>query len=690
MKNRENHKIIKSINTILKLSGKELKNEKFIYNKCNNTVSSLEKTYAFKLKKRNIHHIFKKQLYYPVIFLDDLENTFIILKYNESEFLIYNLQTDKMETWSKETLIKNSAHHYYYLDFTAKHFFDISWFIPTFMKYRSHFQSILFYSLILQLLALASPLVTQIIMDKVIIHQALSTLDVLVIGLIFVAISGCTLQGIREYIYHHTTNKIDMLLSLKLTHHLFKLPISYFKSRQTGIIVTRVKELDIIREFITKTLLMLLVDFSFIFIFLFVMAYLSLKLTLIFLITIPLYFILAKLIAPKIENAVQQLYQCSATNSAFLTETLGGIETIKSLSLEPRFTQQWNTQIHQLTNENLKLQNIDNLSQYIVSFLQKITTATLLCLGAFEVISLTMTIGQLIAFNMLLNHCLQPLSSAIDVWGKYIRTKTAIYNLQDILNLPTEQEKAHKNITLQGEVSFENVSFYYQHDASPILKQISLVIKKNETIGIVGTSGSGKSTLARMIAGLYIPQLGLVKLDGIPACEIPPTILRQQIGFVLQENFLFHLTVFDNIRLTQPSASLDEVIHVAKLAGAHEFILKLPLGYDTLIAENGRSLSGGQRQRIAIARALLSSPKILIFDEATSALDGESQAIIEKNLPLITENKTVIMIAHRLSTIKNCDRIIVLEDGQITDEGKHNELIKKDGSYKKLWQHQQG
>ncbi|HFT0295703.1 peptidase domain-containing ABC transporter [Proteus mirabilis] len=690
MKNRESTKFIKSINIILNLSGKQLDNTKPNINKYDDTIASLEKKHAFKLKKKNIHYIFKKQLHYPMIFLDRSKNIFILLKYNNNEFLIYNLQTDNMETWNKERLINNSINHYYYLDFSEKHFFDITWFVPTFMKYRILFQSVLFYSLILQLLALASPIITQIIMDKVIIHQALSTLDVLIIGLIFVAVSESVLKGIREYIYHHTANKIDMLLSLKLTNHLFKLPISYFKSRQTGIIVTRVKELDIIREFITKTLLMLLVDFSFIFIFLFVMAYLSLKLTLIFLATIPLYFILAKLIAPKIEKTVQQLYQYSATNSAFLTETLGGIETIKSLSLEPRFTQQWHTQIHQLTNENLKLQNIDNLSQYIVSFLQKITTAILLCLGAFEVISLAMTIGQLIAFNMLLNHCLQPLSSAIEVWGKYIRAKTAIYNLQDILNLPIEQEKANKKMTLQGEVSFENVSFSYQHDAPPVVRQISFRINEYETIGIVGTSGSGKSTLARIIAGLYIPQLGQVKLDDIPVCEIPPAVLRQQIGFVLQENFLFHLTVLDNIRLTQPSASLDEVIHVAKLAGAHEFILKLPLGYDTLIAENGRSLSGGQCQRIAIARALLSSPKILIFDEATSALDGESQAIIEKNLPLITQDKTVIMIAHRLSTIKNCDRIIVLEKGQIIEEGKHNELIRKDGAYKKLWQHQQG
>lgn len=685
MKNREDKKILKSINIILSLSGKQINHQMD-----NSSIKALEKEYAFKLKKKNTHYIFNKELNHPIIFSDSSGEIFILLKHNDSEFLIYNIDTEKMETWSKETLIKKITHHYYYLDFKEKYYFDISWFIPTFMKYRSLFQSVLFYSLILQLLALASPLVTQIIMDKVIIHQALSTLDVLIIGLIFVAISEGILKGIREYIYHHTANKIDMLLSLKLTRHLFKLPISYFKSRQTGIIVTRVKELDIIREFITKTLLMLVVDFSFIFIFLFVMAFLSLKLTLIFLTTIPLYLILAKLIAPKIEKTVQQLYQHSATNTAFLTESLGGIETIKSLSLEPRFTQQWNKQIHHLTNENLKLQNIDNLSHYIVSFLQKMTTAVLLCLGAFEVISLSMTIGQLIAFNMLLNHCLQPLSSAIEVWGKYIRTKTAIYNLQDILNLPKEQEKATQKITLQGDVSFENVSFYYQNNTPPILNQISISIKKHEIIGIVGSSGSGKSTLARMIPGLYIPQSGHVKLDGIPVSQIPPSVLRQQIGFVLQENFLFHLTVFDNIRLTQQSASLDEVIHVAKLAGAHEFILKLPLGYDTLIAENGSSLSGGQRQRIAIARALLSSPKILIFDEATSALDGESQSIIQKNLPLIAQNKTIIMIAHRLSTIKNCDRIIVLEKGQIIEEGKHHELIKNEGYYKRLWQRQQG
>lgn len=675
--------IVEGIDIILSIQG---------LNKNKNTeksIKSLEKAYHFKLKTKKAKNIFKKKLTQPIIFSDRDKNTFILLKNNENECLVLNIKNKKTELINTSDFLNNLTDKYYTLSFKEHHYFDISWFFTIFKKYKSIFQSILFYTLILQILALFSPLVMQVIMDKVLVHNTLSTLDVLTIGLVFVAITEGLIKGGREYIYQHTANKIDMLLSLKLTQHLFKLPIHYFKARQTGAIVSGVRELDIIREFITKTLLMFIVDFSFIFVFIAVMAFLSLKLTLIFLATIPIYFIFAKLLSPKIEHAVQQLFQESAVNTAFLTESLGGIETIKSLSLEPRFTQQWNNQIHQLTNNNLKLQNIDNFSHYVVSFLQKVTIATILWIGAYEVISLSITIGQLIAFNMLLNHSLQPLGTAIDTWGKYIRAKTAVFNLQDILNLPKEQENSNLKIELKGEVNFQHVSFYYKEDMPPILNNISLHIKKEEVIGIVGASGSGKSTLARLIPKLYHANAGNITLDGIPILQFSPIELRQQIGFVSQENFLFNLSVFDNIRLTAPFASLEDVIYVAKLTGAHEFILKLPLGYDTIIAEGGSSLSGGQRQRIAIARTLLSNPKILIFDEATSALDDESQAIIQNNLPIIAKNKTVIIIAHRLSTIKNCHRIIVLEKGNIIEEGKHDELINSQGYYQKLWKIQQ-
>ncbi|MCT6518809.1 ABC transporter transmembrane domain-containing protein [Proteus vulgaris] len=683
MNSKKDIHLIKSIHIIIGL----IKNKKIKID-YNHTVNSLEKDHQFKLKKIKKTILLKKQINHKLILLDNNDNVFILLKNDNNNLLLYNTQTEKTEKISKDDLFEPK--NIYHLDFKENNEFNIAWFLPVFKKYKTLFYGVFFYSLILQLLLLAFPLVTQIIMDKVIIHQALLTLDILVVALVFIAIYEGVLKGIREYIYHHTANKIDITLSLKLTEHLFKLPISYFKSRQTGAIVNRVKELDIIREFITNTLLMLIADFSFIFIFLFAMAMFSLKLTLLFIIIIPCYLFLAKFLAPKIEFAVQQLYQEAAINSGFLTESLGGIETIKSLSLEPRFTHQWYTQTHQLTTKSFALQRIDNFSRIIVLFINKTTIAFLLWQGAYEVMSLSMTIGQLIAFIMLLRFCLQPFATAIDVWGKYIRTKTAIYNLQDILNLPKEQDLATLQSSIKGEIIFNNVSFYYQSNTPAILNNISLHIKKHEVIGIVGTSGSGKSTLARMLSGLYIPQSGCLKIDGIPLTQFHLTHLRQQIGFVLQENFLFHLSVFDNIRLTHQQATLEDVIHVAKIVGAHEFILKLPLGYDTLITEGGSSLSGGQRQRIAIARALLPSPKILIFDEATSALDEDSQTIIQNNLPLITKDKTVIIIAHRLSTIRNCSRIIVLNKGQLVEEGKHEELIENSRYYKKLWQLQQG
>lgn len=683
MNSKKDIHLIKSIHIIIGL----IKNKKIKID-YNHTVNSLEKDHQFKLKKIKKTILLKKQINHKLILLDNNDNVFILLKNDNNNLLLYNTQTEKTEKISKDDSFEPK--NIYHLDFKANNEFNIAWFLPVFKKYKTLFYGVFFYSLILQLLLLAFPLVTQIIMDKVIIHQALLTLDILVVALVFIAIYEGVLKGIREYIYHHTANKIDITLSLKLTEHLFKLPISYFKSRQTGTIVNRVKELDIIRDFITNTLLMLIADFSFIFIFLFAMAMFSLKLTLLFIITIPCYLFLAKFLAPKIEFAVQQLYQEAAINSGFLTESLGGIETIKSLSLEPRFTHQWYTQTHQLTTKSFALQRIDNFSRIIVLFINKTTIAFLLWQGAYEVMSLSMTIGQLIAFIMLLRFCLQPFATAIDVWGKYIRTKTAIYNLQDILNLPKEQDLATLQSSIKGEIIFNNVSFYYQSNTPAILNNISLHIKKHEVIGIVGTSGSGKSTLARMLSGLYIPQSGCLKIDGIPLTQFHLTHLRQQIGFVLQENFLFHLSVFDNIRLTHQQATLEDVIHVAKIVGAHEFILKLPLGYDTLITEGGSSLSGGQRQRIAIARALLPSPKILIFDEATSALDEDSQTIIQNNLPLITKDKTVIIIAHRLSTIRNCSRIIVLNKGQLVEEGKHEELIENSRYYKKLWQLQQG
>ncbi|MEZ8241194.1 peptidase domain-containing ABC transporter, partial [Vibrio splendidus] len=318
-----------------------------------------------------------------------------------------------------------------------------------------------------------------------------------------------------------------------------------------------------------------------------------------------------------------------------------------------------------------------------------VTSVGVLWLGATEVLSLEMTIGQLIAFNMMTNHIAQPLSRMVELWGQFIQTRVALEKLGDMLNLPVEQHTGNDTIALQGAISFKNILFRYQPDIPPTLNNLSLDIQAGETLGVVGTSGSGKSTLARLLLRLYSPEKGLITVDNTPLNQIGIQQLRQQIGIVLQENYLFNKSVCENIAQSKPEASLEEVIEAAKLSGAHEFIMKLPIGYDTILAEGGQSLSGGQRQRLAIARTLLSDPKIMILDEATSALDDESQALIQSNMANIAKGRTVITIAHRLSTVRDCDRIIVLHQGNIVEQGSHQQLITLGKQYKQLWQLQQ-
>ncbi|WP_265504226.1 peptidase domain-containing ABC transporter, partial [Providencia rustigianii] len=565
----------------------------------------------------------------------------------------------------------------------------ISWFQIEFMKYRKIIILVLVFSFILQILALASPIVMQVIMDKVLIHSNFMTLDLLILGLIIAAIIEVILKGLREYIYNHTVNRIDITLGLKLVNHLLHLPIPFFKNRQIGAIVTRVKELETIREFLTSSFFTLCVDVLFLFVFVYVMSLLSSSLTWLFLCSIPCYLIVAWWLTPKIEAAAQQQFANIAINTSFLTESINGIETAKSLSIEPNFTRRWDQQTADMSQTNFVSGQISSRSEHIVMVIEKVTSAIILWVGAAEVLALQLTIGQFIAFHMMVSHANQPLVKLVKLWGDYIRTKVAIEKLSQIINLPIEQSKQEKYLQLTGDIQLHNLNFRYQPNMPYILNDFSLSIKAGETLGIVGTSGSGKSTLARLILRLYTPEKGAIYLNGVPISSISLKILRKQVGIVLQENFLFNQSVFHNIAQTSPNASMDQVVHAAKMAGAHDFILKLPMGYDTLLAEGGSSLSGGQRQRIAIARTLLSDPKIIIFDEATSALDDESQAVIQENMQEIAKGRTVITIAHRLSTIRNHQRIIVMQQGKITEQGSHQQLIDNDKFYKHLWTLQQ-
>lgn len=692
MKNNQEKSTLYFINIIAKLSGEintsefeKTLNQPIDYNE---KIKLIKKTYSINCKNRHQKTKDISKIPCPAILYNKHGEAFLLANRNDEQVLVQQFGNSPPEIWSISQLQQQWNGHWLQVRLKQGQF-DITWFQTEFMKYKPIILWVLFFSFILQILALVSPIVMQVIMDKVLVHNSLLTLDVLIFGLVVAAIIEVTLKGLREYIYHHTVNRIDMTLGLKLVNHLLRLPIPFFKNRQIGAIVTRVKELETIREFLTCSFFTLCVDVLFLFVFIFVMNLISTTLTLIFLCSIPLYLLLAWWLTPKIEAAAEQQFMNIAINTSFLTESINGIETAKSLSVEPSFVRRWDKQTSDMSHTNFVSGQISSRSEHLVMAIEKITSAIILWVGASEVLALQMTIGQFIAFHMMVNHANQPLVKLVKLWGDYIRTSVAIEKLSQIIKLPVEQNRQENVVPIKGNIRLDNISFRYQPNMPPILQNFNLDINAGETIGIVGTSGSGKSTLARLLLRLYSPESGAIYIDGMPISSINIHSLRQQMGIVLQENFLFSQTVFHNIAQTRPNASMDDVVHAAKMAGAHEFILKLPMGYDTVLAEGGSSLSGGQRQRIAIARTLLADPKVIIFDEATSALDDESQAIIQENMQVIAKDRTVITIAHRLSTIRNHQRILVMQNGKIIEQGSHQQLIERGNFYKHLWTLQQ-
>lgn len=568
--------------------------------------------------------------------------------------------------------------------------FDIRWFIPALRHHHKPLLQILLLSLLLQFLALISPLFFQVIMDKVLVHNALTTLEVLIIALVISGLYEVILKGFREYIFTHTTTRVDILLGGKLFNHLIRLPLGYFKQRHVGNIVARVRELDNIRDFITGSALTLCVDVVFTLVLFIVMWCISPLLTLIVLSTLPFYLLLAAVTTRPLQTKVEVLCGVAAQNSAFLTETVSGVETVKSLALEPRMRQRWEGQTRDFAQANFQVQNLQNLSSQAAQLLQKVVAALVIVVGAYQVMSVQLSIGQLIAFNMLALQALMPMSKLVDLWQQSIRAQVGLKLISDILSLPMEPvaDPAASHPAINGHIMLENVIFRYRPDFKPVLQNFTLSIRAGEHIGLVGPSGSGKSTVARLLQRLYNAENGTITIDNCPINSMSPECLRRQVGVVMQESYLFNRTVRDNIAHSRPTASLAEVVDAACLAGANAFILALPLGYDTVLSEGGSSLSGGQRQRIAIARALLANPRILIFDEATSALDDESQAEIQQNMAAITAHRTVITIAHRLSAVRHCHRIAVITQGRVTELASHDDLLQLNGSYARLWQQQ--
>jgi ATP-binding cassette, subfamily B, bacterial HlyB/CyaB len=565
--------------------------------------------------------------------------------------------------------------------------FDITWFIPSFVKYRKLFRDIIIASFFLQLFALVTPLFFQVIMDKVLVHRGLSTLDVIAFGFFVISIFEVLLSGIRNYVLSHSTNRVDVELGARLFHHLLALPISYFESRQVGQSVARVHELNNIRNFITGSALTLVIDLSFTFVFLAVMWYYSPQLCWIVIATIPFYILLSLFITPILRHRLNEKFKHSATNTSFLTEAITGAQTVKAMAVEPQMQRKWEDQLSNYVNASFRSQNLGNVANQIASLINKFMTLGIIWWGAHLVMDGDLSVGQLVAFNMLAGRVSGPILKLVQLWQDFQQAGISIARLGDILNSPREPGYNPNRSTLpsvEGRVEFEHVRFRYRIDSPSVLDDFNLQVKAGEVIGIVGRSGSGKSTLTKLIQRLYVPESGRVLVDGVDLAMVDTTWLRRNIGVVLQENFLFSQSVRDNIALINPAASMEEIVRVATLAGAHEFIVDLPEGYDTPVGEQGCNLSGGQRQRLAIARALLTNPRILIFDEATSALDYESERIIQDNMAEICKGRTVFIIAHRLSTVRICDRIIVMSKGHILEQGAHDALLDQQGYYAQL------
>jgi subfamily B ATP-binding cassette protein HlyB/CyaB len=563
--------------------------------------------------------------------------------------------------------------------------FDFSWFIPAVVKYRRLLLEVLLVSAVLQVFGLVSPLIFQVVMDKVLVNRAFNTLNVVCIALFVASTFEILLTGLRNYVFAHTTNRIDVELGARLFRHLLALPLAYFGSRRVGDTVARVRELENIRSFLTGQALTAVIDLLFSFIFFAVMLTYSVWLTIIVAVSLPIYAGISMALNPALRQRLNDKFARSSDNQSFLVEAVSAAETVKSMAVEPQFTRRWDTQLAAYVAAGFRVTSLSNVGQQLIQYVGKLVTLATLYFGAKLVIQGKLSVGELIAFNMMSQRVASPVLRLAQLWQDFQQIGISMGRLGDILNARTELPQSRQALpAVNGHIGFQNVRFRYRPDGPPVLDDVSIEIAAGQVVGIVGRSGSGKSTLTKLLQRLYIPEQGRVSIDGIDLALADPAWLRRQIGVVLQENRLFNRTIRENIAVTDPGTPLEAVMHAARLAGAHDFIVEMPEGYDTVVGEHGSNLSGGQRQRIAIARALVTNPRVLIFDEATSALDFETERIIQQNMRAMCAGRTVIIIAHRLTAVRHADQIIAMDKGRIVERGKHDQLIGQAGYYAHL------
>lgn len=548
-------------------------------------------------------------------------------------------------------------------------------------------------SIFIQIFGLITPLFTQLILDRVVVQRSQLTLTAVGLGLLIFSLCRVAMMGLRQYLLDHTSNKVDLALIVGFIRHTFQLPLNFFETRYVGDIISRVQENRKIQRFLSGEALSILLDLLTVFIYVALMFWYNWKMALLVLVIVPPFVLLALIATPFLQKISRQIFNAIAEESSYLIEALTGVKTVKSTAVEQTVRWHWEELLHQEIKTKFSGQVINNRLQIFSNAIHALVTTGLLWFGAHLVIHNELTIGQLVAFNMLLGNIITPFQRLTVLWNQFQEVVIAVERINDVLDTELEEDLQHQtrqNLPeIAGNIRFEGVTFRYHPESDTnILENLTFEIKPGQTVALVGRSGSGKTTISKLVLGLYPPTDGQVFIDGQDLTTISLRSLRQQVGVVDQDTFLFGGTIRDNICLGKPGASLAAVIEAARLAGANEFIKKLPMGYETQIGEGGGLLSGGQRQRIAIARALLGNPKLLLLDEATSHLDTESERIFQNNLKSILQGKTTLVIAHRLSTIRNADLILVLDRGILIESGTHEALMQKRGHYFYLNQQQ--
>jgi ATP-binding cassette subfamily B protein len=576
---------------------------------------------------------------------------------------------------------------------TPKARFGLSWFLPAIKKHRNALLQVLITSFFVQLLGLFNPLLIQQIIDAVISQGNFSSLNVLGTLLVVMAFAQALLGALRTYLFSDTTNRIDISLGASIIHHLLRLPLSYFAKRPVGEVSSRISELEKIRSFLTGTALTVLLDAVFSVVYIAVMLIYSVPLTFAALGVLPLFVGLTIGVAPIIRRQLRQQAEASAKVQSHLVETLSGMETVKGQGMELPSEWRWEKLYGGKIEAGFRNTITSTAAGSANQFMGQVSGLLVIWLGAMLVLEGEMTLGQLIAFRILSGYVTSPLLRLASLWQNFQETALSLERLSDIVDHRKEIEIAGENLPpvppLQGAVSYEGVNFRFSSSGPLQLININFEIPAGSFVGIVGSSGSGKSTMLKMLTRLFNPLEGTIRIDGYDISKVDLYSLRNQVGVVPQDSLLFDGTVQANIALSRPDASFEEITGAAQVACAHDFIQALPEGYASSVGERGSALSGGQRQRMAIARMVLKRPRLLVLDEATSALDVDTEQQVTRNLAEVYRGSTVLFITHRLGSLRNADRILVMHEGSLVEQGTHNELLELSGRYATLYRQQE-